>query len=149
MNSLNKEQLGIHVQILGWLRILSAALLAVVGVGLLIFLGGMGVFAGAELGELIAFWVLGLTGVFVGGLMVVLALPGFIAGVGLLKHKGWGRILAIIVAAFDLINFPIGTAISVYSFYVLFQNSADGFFAGSPPSQTVATPTDGALVASQ
>jgi hypothetical protein len=75
-----------------------------------------------------------MVGLFVGGLMVVLALPGLIAGIGLLRRKEWGRILAIIVGVFDLLNFPIGTLIAVYSFYVLFQDAATPYFAAAPAS---------------
>ncbi|MEZ4769835.1 MAG: hypothetical protein R2844_15560 [Caldilineales bacterium] len=146
MNSLSEQQLDAHVKIVGWLRILSAVLVAVIGGGLLALLAGLGVFAGAASEEAIAFWVLSLTGVFVAGLMVVLAIPGFIAGIGLLKRKNWGRILAIIVAAFDLINFPIGTVIALYSFYVLFQHSADAYFRGSSSGTAVEPAPPGALV---
>jgi hypothetical protein len=137
MNSLDERQLGTHVQILGWLRIGSALLLAVVGIGLLMLLGGIGVFASTTSEDVIPFWVLGITGFLLAAFMVVLALPGFIAGVGLLKRKSWGRILTIIVAVFDLLNFPIGTAIAVYSFYVLFQNAADAYFTGSSPGRAI------------
>jgi hypothetical protein len=46
----------------------------------------------------------------------------------------WGRVLAIIVAVFGLINFPIGTAISIYALFVLLQNAAADYFA---PQQSV------------
>ncbi|MCB0256063.1 MAG: hypothetical protein H6649_07220 [Caldilineae bacterium] len=145
MNSLNEQQLDVHVRIVGWLRILGAAVLAVVGAGILILLFGLGLFASAESGESVAFWVLAITGAFTAGLMVVMAVPGFIAGVGLLKRKNWARILAIIVAVFDLLNFPVGTAVSLYSFYVLFQSSADRYFNGSATAASQPAPT-GALV---
>ena len=91
MNSLNEQQLDLHVRIIGWLRILSALLLAVVGVGVLVLLFGLGVFASVESGESIAFWTLAIAAAVSGGLMVVLAVPGFVAGIGLLKRKNWAR----------------------------------------------------------
>jgi hypothetical protein len=75
----------------------------------------------------------------VGGLMVVLALPALLAGIGLLRRKEWGRILALIVGVFDLLNFPIGTLIAVYSFYVLLQNSATPYFAGTTSLTTTSS----------
>jgi hypothetical protein len=134
MNSITEQDLHLHVQILGWLRIAGAALMLVIGLFLLIFLAGLGVFSGAASGDAAPFWVLTLVALFVGGLMVVLALPGLLAGIGLLRRKEWGRILALIVGVFDLLNFPIGTLIAVYSFYVLLQNSATPYFAGTTTS---------------
>ena len=131
MNSINEQDLHTHVQILGWLRIIGAALMAVIGVMLLIFLAGLGMFSNAASGEAAPFWVLTMVALFVGGLMVVLALPALLAGIGLLRRKEWGRILALIVGVFDLFNFPLGTLIAAYSFYVLLQNSATAYFAGT------------------
>jgi hypothetical protein len=136
MNSINQQDLHTHVQILGWLRIIGAALMAVIGGMLLIFLAGIGMFATASSGEAAPFWVLSMVALFVGGLMVLLALPSLLAGIGLLRRKEWGRILALIVAVFDLFNFPIGTLIAAYSFYVLLQNSATPYFAGTTTSLT-------------
>jgi len=52
---------------------------------------------------------------------VVLALPGIIAGIGLFKKKEWARILTLILSVLDLINFPIGTAVGIYSIWALSQ----------------------------
>jgi len=136
MNSINEQDLHMHVQILGWLRVIGAALMAVIGVMLLIFLAGIGVFSSAAAGDAAPFWVLTLVALFVGGLMVVLALPSLLAGIGLLRRKEWGRILALIVAVFDLFNFPLGTLLAAYTFYVLLQNSASAYFAGTTTSLT-------------
>lgn len=53
--------------------------------------------------------------------LVVLSIPGIIAGIGLLKRKEWARILTLILSVLDLINFPIGTAVGVYSIWALVQ----------------------------
>jgi Ni,Fe-hydrogenase I cytochrome b subunit len=53
--------------------------------------------------------------------LVVLNIPGIIAGIGLLKRKEWARILTLILSVLDLINFPIGTAVGVYSIWALVQ----------------------------
>lgn len=53
-------------------------------------------------------------------------LPGIVvyvlAGYGLLNFKSWSRILVIIVAILNLILFPIGTAIGIYSLWVMFND---------------------------
>jgi hypothetical protein len=63
----------------------------------------------------------------------VLAIPGLVAGYGLLARKAWGRVLAIVVGILGLINFPVGTAIGIYAILVLLQEGANGYFM-SPTS---------------
>lgn len=70
----------------------------------------------------------------VGGLCFFL--PGIIAyvlaGYGLLNYKSWARILAIILAILNLILFPIGTAIGIYTLWVMFNDETKALFeAGS------------------
>ncbi len=139
MNSITERDLHMHVQILGWLRIAGAALMLVIGLFLLIFLAGLGVFSSAAAEDATPFWVLTLVAFFVGGLMVVLALPSLLAGIGLLRRKEWGRILALIVGVFDLLNFPIGTLIAIYSFFVLLQSSATPYFGGTTTTSLATT----------
>jgi len=54
-------------------------------------------------------------------IIVILSIPGIIAGIGLLKRKEWARILTLILSVLDLINFPIGTAVGAYSIWALVQ----------------------------
>jgi hypothetical protein len=51
--------------------------------------------------------------------MALLGLPGLLAGYGLLTRKPWARILAIVVGILSLLNFPIGTAIGLYTQWAL------------------------------
>ena len=44
---------------------------------------------------------------------------GIIAGVGLLNRAPWARMLAIILGCVGLIDMPFGTALGVYSLWVL------------------------------
>lgn len=53
--------------------------------------------------------------------VVVLSIPGIIAGIGLFKRKEWARILTLILSVLDLFNIPIGTAIGAYSIWALVQ----------------------------
>ena len=41
------------------------------------------------------------------------------AGIGLLKRQSWGRVVAIIAAVLALIKFPFGTALGIYTLWVL------------------------------
>jgi len=60
--------------------------------------------------------------------IIVLGIPGIIAGVGLLKRKEWARILTLILSVIDLINFPVGTAVGAYSIWALVQPEVVGHF---------------------
>ncbi len=51
--------------------------------------------------------------------MVLISIPGIIAGIGLLKRKEWARILTLILSVLELFNFPLGTAVGVYSIWAL------------------------------
>lgn len=60
--------------------------------------------------------------------LIILSLPSILGGVGLLKRKPWSRIVIVVLSILHLFSFPIGTAIGVYSLYVLFQDEARGEF---------------------
>ncbi len=49
----------------------------------------------------------------------ILTLPELIAGFGIFNHREWGRIVGLAVAFLNLISFPIGTALSVYTLVIL------------------------------
>jgi len=54
------------------------------------------------------------------GIMVLAkAALGFLAGWGLTQREAWARILALVLAFISLFNIPFGTAIGVYTLWVL------------------------------
>ena len=68
--------------------------------------------------------------------VLCLFLPGiiadFVAGYGLLNYKSWARLLAIVLAILNLILFPIGTAIGIYTLWAMFNDETKALFeAGS------------------
>jgi hypothetical protein len=56
---------------------------------------------------------------FVSGFILVKAAAGFAAGWGLLQREPWARVIALILAFLGLINVPFGTALGVYTLWVL------------------------------
>ncbi len=58
----------------------------------------------------------------------LLGLPKIIAGIGLLKKKEWGRILTLIVSFISLLNFPLGTALGIYSIIILVKEDSIEYF---------------------
>ena len=69
-----------------------------------------------------------IVGLSVGGFMWLLSIPKIIAGVGLLKRMEWSRILTLVLAVIALINFPLGTALGVYSLVILLRDEAVQLF---------------------
>ena len=113
-----------HVRILGWLFVVYHAIGIVVGLVIFFFLAGIGILSG----EVEAVGVLTMIGLAISMMLIVLSAPGIIAGVGLLAGKAWGRILAIVLAIFHLVEFPIGTLFGGYALWVLFHPDAQGEF---------------------
>lgn len=72
--------------------------------------------------------ILRVVGAWIGGIIAFFSIPEIIAGVGLIKRKEWGRILALVVAFFNLIWFPLGTALGVYSIVILLDNESIQIF---------------------
>ena len=47
------------------------------------------------------------------------AFLGTMVGIGLLRRERWGRILALVVSILALFKFPFGTALGIYTLWVL------------------------------
>lgn len=60
-----------------------------------------------------------------GLLLFIKALAGFAAGWGLLQRESWARPLTLVLGFISLINFPIGTALGIYTIWVLLSSGAD------------------------
>ena len=64
---------------------------------------------------------LGMIGLLLSGF----GIAGLIAGGGLMAHSPWARMLAIILGCISLIHFPFGTALGIYTLWVLVPEGAD------------------------
>jgi len=76
-----------------------------------------------------ASYILRLIATWVSIFLAVFSAPEIIGGIGLLKRKEWGRILVLVVSFFNLVNFPLGTALGVYSFIILLKEETVRLFA--------------------
>jgi hypothetical protein len=128
MNTLTIRDIERHMPILSWILIIGHAIFLAIGAFVFMLLIGIGAVSGQ--GDTMA--ILTIVAMGVAALMTLLALPGIAAGYGLLRHRQWGRVLGIIVTALGLLNFPIGTTIGIYALWVLFQQSANEYFAAPP-----------------
>jgi hypothetical protein len=114
-----------HVKILGFIYIIGGAILVVLGLFLLGVIGGSGLLSGDRQ----AIFVTGIVGSALAGFFILLSIPSIIAGIGLLKRREWARILTIILGVLHLLGFPIGTALGVYTLYVLVNDQTKPLFA--------------------
>jgi hypothetical protein len=55
----------------------------------------------------------------IGAFLTVVAVAGIAAGWGLLDRRPWARSLAIVLGIIKLLEFPIGTALGIYTLWAL------------------------------
>jgi len=114
-----------HVRLLGILWLALSALNAVGGVVLYILANTLFVHLPEISGQPAATAWLHPFLSFVGILVVIKAAAGFLAGWGLLQRESWARMLTIVLAFLALFNIPFGTALGIYTLWVLLPAGAD------------------------
>ncbi len=114
----------VHVKVLGFIYIIGGILMALLGLFLFGILTGSGLISGDHQAALVT----GIVGTALGAFFILLSLPSLIAGIGLLKFRNWARVLAIILGVLHLFGFPIGTAIGIYTLYVLLNDKTTPLF---------------------
>ena len=62
---------------------------------------------------------------FIAILILLRSFAGFIAGWGLLQSEPWARILTLVVGVVSLFSIPFGTALGIYSLWVLLPAASD------------------------
>ncbi len=92
-----------QITLLGWLYIINF-------IGFLTTALAMHLFIPPE-GRHIAHWV--TFGMF------VISAPGILGGIGLLKRKYWAKILVLVLGVILLLHFPFGTALGIYTIWLL------------------------------
>jgi hypothetical protein len=119
-----------HVRVAAWMRILWSAVGLVPALIFLLVFNGIGIVASVLTGGLIAVPFIMVVGAFLALLFSITALPGLIAGWGLLNYQPWARIVNVVLAALDLIHFPLGTALGLYSIWVMLHPETVMLFEG-------------------
>ncbi|MBA2260741.1 MAG: hypothetical protein H0W18_17785 [Acidobacteria bacterium] len=122
-----------HVKVLAVLFIALSAMGVLAALALIAVFGVSAGILGAsgDADAAVALPIIGLTGTALVIFILVLSLPGLIAGWGLLKFRPWARILAIVLCAIHLINIPFGTIMGVYGLWVLLNNETERMFGPS------------------
>lgn len=71
---------------------------------------------------------------FIGLLVLAKAAAGLAAGWGLLERQSWARVLALIVGVISLLNLPFGTALGIFTIWVLLSPQAADEYQALPRS---------------
>ncbi|MCL4795312.1 MAG: hypothetical protein KJZ84_12190 [Bryobacteraceae bacterium] len=124
-----------HIRTAGILQIVYASISILIGLFLLLILGGLATFVSTQdrsPDALVGATVLGGVGIGLFVLMAVLAAPAMIAGIALLRGLSWGRVLTIVVAALELLSFPLGTALGIYCLWVMVQPETERLLNARP-----------------
>ncbi|HCY42846.1 MAG TPA: hypothetical protein DHV48_16110 [Prolixibacteraceae bacterium] len=66
--------------------------------------------------------------------LIIISVPGILAGMGLYKRKEWARILTLVLSIIEIFSFPFGTAIGIYSIWALIQPETVAAFGESKES---------------
>ena len=118
-----------HLPVVGWLNIVHSGFALLFGLFVWFLLMGISTIPDVdhEAGT-----ILHIIGFIFAGLMTMVSAPGIIGGIGMLKRQGWSRILLIIVGFLNLAAFPIGTAVGIYTLWVLLREETTQLFARRP-----------------
>ncbi|MBD3347876.1 MAG: hypothetical protein GF400_01620 [Candidatus Eisenbacteria bacterium] len=114
-----------HLTMLGVFHIVYHTIAFFIGIGIIALLSYLGDLTGDPQGHA----VLTMLGGVFGSILIVVAVPGVVGGIGILKRQPWARILTLIVGAVDLLDIPLGTALGIYTFWVLMRDEIVGHFA--------------------
>ena len=103
-----------HQKILGAIIIAYSALNLIGGVSVIAAINIINMFIDEpDIIHLVTFFTR-----LIGIILLVVSVPAFIAGVGLVKEKEWSKNLAFVVGIVLLIFFPVGTIIGIYSIWL-------------------------------
>ena len=107
-----------HLTIAGAMHLAVAALGLLAIPIVLLTLNGTGV-AAFLAGEPGAFVLLSGIGTFVSFMILAVSIPNLVAGVGLLRRRGWSRAGARFASVINLVNPPFGPILAAYTLWVL------------------------------
>jgi hypothetical protein len=124
-----------HITIVAVLSLVFGTLGTLFGIFLFVVIAGGGLISG----DPTAMNITRIVATGVGGFFVLVSAPEVIAGIGLLRRRGWARILALILAVLDLMQIPIGTAIGIYVIWVLLNDETAQLFAQASSGRGVQT----------
>jgi hypothetical protein len=124
-----------HIRAVGILHVVFSSLTILIGLGLLVMFGGLAALVTVKEHSpdgVVGAAVLGGIGLLILVIMLVVAVPGMVAGIALLRMKPWSRVLTIVVSALELMSFPFGTALGLYGLWVMLQPETERLLGAGP-----------------
>ncbi len=107
-----------HNRLVGILHLVWAGF-AIVGVGAgTILLAGIGLLPGVLDETWLPLAITTTIALLIAGVILLFFLPSLMGGIGILRHRPWGRTWLTIAAILNLIIFPLGTALGLYTLWV-------------------------------
>lgn len=130
------RDMRVHVKVVGAIYIafaaiaLLGALVLFIGTGSVVGLVG----ASGDPDAAAAIPIIAIAGTAVMAVALLLAVPGLVAGIGLLYFKPWARILGVILSAINLLGFPVLTIVGAYALWVLLSKDSEHLFSTAAPA---------------
>lgn len=120
-----------HVNLLGLLQLTWGGIGLLLAASLLLLAAGAAAIAGTTPGDPLA---AGATALLFVVFATALALAGWASawtGAALRRHDSPGRTGALLLAVMNLFVLPFGTALAIYTFWVLLHNDVRALFVGA------------------
>jgi hypothetical protein len=121
-----------HVAILGGLYVGVGAVHIFIALTVFVAIAGGGLLSGDHTAMAITAGVATAIALF----LILIAAPGIIGGLGLLKHQAWARILVLVLGFLNLLALPFGTILGIYTIWVFMANNTDLLFGPWPGRDT-------------
>ncbi len=113
-----------HLKLCAVLHIIIGSLGMITFFLVLLLMGGLNIFLGmfsSVPDASLQITLVTVVGLILSAYIFLSSIPGLVAGIGLLKHANWARILTIIVSILYIpFHFPLGTILGIYSLWVMF-----------------------------
>ncbi len=107
-------------KLIGTLHIVLSSMGLLAAVIVLFVLGSTGLLTG----DPAAMAALSSIGGAISLFLLLLALPGFIGGIGMLHGAPWAPVLLTVVSVLNLLNLPLGTAVGIFTLIRLYEATA-------------------------
>lgn len=109
-----------HKRILSILYLISGALYLLFGILALSIISTLFPVIIEEAGKdaWVLTFIMQFANYIIGAILIFLVVPSFIGAIGVMTDKKWGMTLLLVLGCLKLFNFPVGTALGIYTIWV-------------------------------
>lgn len=72
--------------------------------------------------------------VVIAAIIIVISIIAIIGSIGLMRKQEWGRITLLVVSVFNLMHVPLGTALGIYTLWVILNDEIVRIYNPLPPA---------------